>query len=830
MTPRDVLVSPDSRASPSRPITTKDISDMNQTYGTMFARGERFKSNVEMACRGGVGVALVIWVTTVPGLINDTMPRAYNDVQLLCMVGFWFVLTFWKDLGTTVRNAVQAILGTLVAVLNSLVLNAIFPGGAKNARSNGYAPSIAWADIFVVAFLLIFMNVSDRFRTFGLFYLAMFMMHFMNPESTAIFSRNFEINWNGTGISYLLVCTSGCVLAILFTLLPYPRLVSQSVVAECNVTAATVCVVIEQVTEIYLGSSATSALHSKCEKAADGIAEKLKELESRTELMWWEGFDIGRLGSRRHLLVRFVALLKKLMDIVHGLEHAARVEEPVEGGLLKELTPEIQQLIASMSATLVGSGGIVDFMSDGDLANHQVDTLLRRAEQLRREVHAISRHYTGLRVEGGHPTLSIFLLEEDYFVYNMSALAHAVREFAMTVQKPAERDLQKEMESTLLDLVDPTATRGNLNFVFRAYVAYMVAFFAGVYLFGYDFLLPATIALVLSKFTGSALERNLGRMQGVVLGLVLPVIVLTQLPTCGGGAGTWAFLLLIFLFIGLCLYIYFSATDRYAFIGMLTAAFAAQSFFQPCDGDGRIVGASLHFFRVVVTITAIFLIAVIDLSLTSERPSEAFQFHTAESLRLAKKALTRFYDGREMGKLLVSTVALEVERAQDMAVQASHEPRFWRTPFPSRMVQPVLSEIEDLCADLRILHRASHVYKSEHAGHPDIDALLRPVRKEPVWKECVSDMLTQFDAVSTLLARVLAHESSSANEHLLNYQHNMQANDRIEDLVDAITPLLKYAPELDVLDDPRARIGVAIFIINSVHNRLDFVVEAVMRY
>mmetsp|Transcript_7380 Transcript_7380/g.15805 ORF Transcript_7380/g.15805 Transcript_7380/m.15805 type:complete len:837 (-) Transcript_7380:87-2597(-) len=823
----------DELASSARQATSreamKDIEEMNQSVNNMFKDKQKFTDNVEMALRGAVALTLVISITLVPGLIADGFPRAYKDTSLIAMVGFWFVLTFWKDVGSTARNAAQALMGTLYAVGNSMIMNAVYPGGAKLAHINGYDSTIAWADLAVAVFLLMFLNVSDKFRTFGLFYIAMFMMHYMNPYSVARFSRNFQVDINGTGMSYLIVCASGCFLAIICTFLPYPRFLSTQCSREATDVAKAVCGLMAQVVELYAGTQSSSALHQKCQKAADRINEKIGMLEEKIGTMWWEGFDIGSQGQRRHLLQRFLALVKQLMDIIHGLEHAANVDDEAAGGVLKDLAGDIDELIRAQTSIMIGPGSLCEYVTEGDSADHSAHAkeVLRKSDELARDAKTISQDYTRLRIEGGHKTMSVLLLEEDFLIYNLSALAQVMREFAITLMQQDEIDYQAVAWARFLDTVDPFSQRGNVNFVFRGYMAYMLAFIAGVYIYGYDFTLAATIALILSRFTGSALERNLGRMQGVVLGLVLPAIAFYHIPTCSGGFGTALFICIIIIFEGTCLYIYYSASARFAFIGMLTAAFAAQAFFQPCDS--RAPSASLAFTKVTMTVTAILLMATIDLSVTQERPSQAVHSYQKEAFTLLRRGLRRFYAGSDIGQNLLRDAQSAADKGIFMASQANNEPRFWRTAFPLRLVDRVFDEASDMCADLRILNRASHSYNGSHKGTHDLDKLLGPRKESELWQQCTDDLFRQFDRVISLLIKCVEHESSAPNEALLKYEHNLQANDRLEELVEHMSGYLEYDTEADVLDDDRTRVGVALFILNSIHNRLDYIVEAILR-
>mmetsp|Transcript_22031 Transcript_22031/g.53639 ORF Transcript_22031/g.53639 Transcript_22031/m.53639 type:complete len:859 (+) Transcript_22031:126-2702(+) len=813
----------------ANPDELTDIATIDQTFQDMFADRATFYHNLQTAIRGAVAVTTIVGMLTYHGFVHE-LPEAYQHPALLAMIGFWFVLTFGRTMGFTIRNAWQALTGTLYAVLNSLIMNTIFPGGAKNAALNGYREEIAWIDVVIVVLLIMVVNVSNRCRTFALFYTAMFMTFFMNPKSDAKFSRNFQLDVNGTGVSYLMVCLAGTTIAIFMSIFPWPRRMTVEVQDQVALIRAAVSTLLIQVVSSYNGQKQSPTVKSKCQRGFNTVQNLLSELGPKVDISWWEGFDLGYHGKVRHMMIAFATLLKEVMDIIHGMQLAAEMDSTQSEGLLRSLRSDIAGLTNAADALLTEIGRAIH---DGDISDEERSKIERRADALVKESQELAEAYTLKRVEAGVPPLDPAMLEEDFFIYNLAQLSQAIVKFAMSLREPAQPDVLGMFYGQLLDLFDPMVARNHGNFVLRGFTAFMVAFIWGVSYRNYNFVMAATVALVMSKFMGSAVERNLGRMQGVVLGLVIPAIALHLLDSCNGGMGTLAFLGFVFLLEVLALYIYQAASPRFAYIAMLTAAFAAKSFFVPCDklkDDGATSQAA--YAQVTAVVVGIIIVMVVDIALANERPSEAVQDHLGTCFFQIREGFEEFLKGNK--RLRGNRLKAELRKAWLNHREAINEPRYWRVAYPETMVEGILQQTEELRLDLRALEHTVCKGGVLEKGH-FVDGVVDPVifeqiRDTKVFQRARRDLLQQFDRVTQLIRHVMQHESETQNQFVVNYEHNEDVYDHVDDLAYSMTHLDYSDGSLPLLDDPRCRGCVAIFMITRVHKRLDTLVEVVLRH
>merc|ERR1719188_2029048 len=128
---------------------------------------------------------------------------------------------------------------------------------------------------------------------------------------------------------------------------------------------------------------------------------------------------------------------------------------------------------------------------------------------------------------------------------------------------------------------------GRLNFVTRSTLAIFLGFAIGyggypsLGLAPYSGAIASTVSLLLSKSPGSALLKNLQRVQGVVLGTVVGQLVRGVFITCNW-YNAYSIAVILFIWVSFNLFVYYNSVS-YAMIGCLLAAFGAQKMMEVCQ-------------------------------------------------------------------------------------------------------------------------------------------------------------------------------------------------------------------------------------------------------
>merc|ERR1712159_166807 len=91
--------------------------------------------------------------------------------------------------------------------------------------------------------------------------------------------------------------------------------------------------------------------------------------------MWWEGFDVGRVGQTRALLIRHLGMMKKMVDNVFALQIAISKEDFGESHVtcMKAINePYIKNLMAVTKRMLFDA---TNAANDGDIDKEEKDKL-----------------------------------------------------------------------------------------------------------------------------------------------------------------------------------------------------------------------------------------------------------------------------------------------------------------------------------------------------------------------------------------------------------------------------------------------------------------------
>merc|ERR1719274_185326 len=178
-------------------------------------------------------IAAIVWVPAIrkpfPNQIQARIPL------VICL----FVFTVNPLMGVAVANGVAGIIGTFWACFHMWVMNGIFPGGMKEGMSPTSATAIfGWVNFLAFTFIFLFVKCGMGMKMFAMATDIGFMLAFLDPKSTLVFSENFTISTQGTAVNTMIATILGCVAAPLMNLLPYPMTTAFSCMKGNAVKAA----------------------------------------------------------------------------------------------------------------------------------------------------------------------------------------------------------------------------------------------------------------------------------------------------------------------------------------------------------------------------------------------------------------------------------------------------------------------------------------------------------------------------------------------------------------------------------------------------------------
>mmetsp|Transcript_85846 Transcript_85846/g.243408 ORF Transcript_85846/g.243408 Transcript_85846/m.243408 type:complete len:1053 (-) Transcript_85846:129-3287(-) len=273
-------------------------------------------------------------------------------------------------------------------------------------------------------------------------------------------------------------------------------------------------------------------------------------------------------------------------------------------------------------------------------------------------------------------------------------------------------------------------------FAIRQSVTMVVCFSICKHYYRYSPTMVVTQALLVSESShvGSMLKKNLGRLQGVVIGTIFPHLFYDWFSECSVSHNC-TLAIILFFFEWLALYVYYSSED-FGYVGCLVAAFGASAMCQGCGEEGTTL-KSLYLIMEQNAL-GIAILTAVDMVFSPERASDLANRQMCHDQEVTKS-------NRTVGILpllqygLVSALKMELHpddqdlsscqkyaletspsRCGDWSVrtmkqfrlaaklcdEACAEPRYMRRPWPSKLYQEVLKVSKGLRADILALKDA----------------------------------------------------------------------------------------------------------------------------
>jgi hypothetical protein len=187
------------------------------------------------------------------------------------------------------------------------------------------------------------------------------------------------------------------------------------------------------------------------------------------------------------------------------------------------------------------------------------------------------------------------------------------------------------------------------------------------------------VAVLLSNFVGSAMVKNLARLQGVVLGIVLGNLLYAFLAWCYW----WGHLLVglaLYFWTLMGLFMYFHSTN-YSTVGLLLAVFGAQGLLKPCANEDTV---PTGFTSIVNVTVAIVVMTVVDMLLSPLRASDIAKANFKKAYDDVLEALDTLFDpAKEVVTRKGGALLGAIGAAETMGNEAGMEPRYWRHDWPA---------------------------------------------------------------------------------------------------------------------------------------------------
>jgi len=323
------------------------------------------------------------------------------------------------------------------------------------------------------------------------------------------------------------------------------------------------------------------------------------------------------------------------------------------------------------------------------------------------------------------------------------------------------------------------------------------------------------------SFLAPPLQKNLERLQGVVLGTVVGHLVHALVGRCIW----WGFLTsasLLFLWVSLNLYTYFDS-PVYGGRARLFCVFGTQILLTGCNEETFDPLATYHV--IANSVVAILVMASVDLVLAPSRASDMACKALLDSWKAIEQATSHLLNP-EIAKSNFhrNDILQRIEIAEILGREAGEEPRFWRTPWKGPLFLDAVQGAYQVCASLsRMAHRMD--FDGCH-GAPRAEIFRAAFRMSSFRgiEILLQKKLSQLTKLLEVFAHEVAEPTKEFQDHTLQTLYVKEIQEARAEFIqemnwqlaaDANSKLV--SPELDTLEgDPVSRVSMILSNIDMM--------------
>lgn len=647
-----------------------------------------FAEDLQLAFRA----AAFIIVCALPFLVPRTYcplcyevvrTRFYNSASVV-----YFCFTLYKTTGDTIYFAYGGLMGTVIAVTNIWALMGFMPGGYQPGQPNAYAIFWLinlWGAVFV--FFMLYLNLDGNTRVFGLTTFVWYWMAALNHHVVTGFAHNFEIKLNGGAMGELCCAASGCFIAIIASCVPTPLLATYKMNDTGKFLVRKLHSVWSDFIDYYTGEEKNPYSQNVLGKDLASLQGGAGTLAPYIKASWFECFGMGGANRRRLMMRMLDTYLSECFNRLSCVLSACLAEEfdDTHDALMKRTRAKMTEVCEKIGELLSTCEDVIIACGWDDESKKLAEGL---KEDLNKTVDEMTKEFLKAAKELNLYQVSDSIAGEFLVGSNLCCWARITCEFCDKLQGelPAEKT-DWTAGGGFLGMFAPgiNNTPENLNYVLRGWVSVMIAFtigfngVAGKMVKNYNAALASTICVLLSKSVGGALQANLMRLQGVVLGTVIGQVAYALLAWCvwWGYLSVTAF---VYCWSLLTMYMYYHS-DNYSTVGLLLSIFANGAMLQGCSDE--IFDPTIAYHGIINTVSGITIMATMDIILAPDRSSNMAMIAYQKASEPLSVMADELFDAK-VTALAPRKGAIRglIAAAEGMNNQASLEPRFWREVWP----------------------------------------------------------------------------------------------------------------------------------------------------
>lgn len=662
----------------------------------MRDRNEAFGDSISLGLRG----ACWILVCGMPFLFPESFcPICYQLVKTKFYTAVsvtYFIFTFYKTTGDTINFAVGGIKGTITAVFTIWCMMGFMPGGYQpdgNQMWFWYGGAVGAAYIF----LMLFLNVDGNTRIFGCTTFVWYWMAFLNHNVETNFAENFTINVRGQAMSELMVAMSGCSIAVMAAFFPYPLFAQWKMQETGAALKEKLCETWVQFTTYFHGDEQDPLMQSLLSKKLANLKSDATSLAPFIDSSWYECCGFGPWNTRAKMMRQFDGYLSQCFDRLSTVltccadedfsqDHKDMMSPSVVEGI-EEVVQTVTALINKCHEQIEYAGYTENDKREAEELRNKVDGAVTKLSQAFVSTCQAKKFYRVSDTSSGENVVCSTLCAWATATQNFSKKLEEPIKFVASDWRSGEGPFGMFAPSVLFDDL-------HISFVMRGWISVMAAFCIGFHGVGaktlpaYNPAVAGLCCVLLSAQIGGALQNNLKRLQGVILGVVLGQILYATLAWCSP-FGYIAVGLTCFLWSWFSLYMYFYS-EGYSTVGLLLGVFGNGALLKGCSDEQY--NPTAAYYSLLNVVFGLAIMTTIDFILIPAQPSAMATEALRRSHEPLKEMVEQLFDDT-LDKLppRKGVVRGRIAKAEMLAVGARLEPRYWKAPWNDPLFQSCVS-------------------------------------------------------------------------------------------------------------------------------------------
>jgi hypothetical protein len=516
----------------------------------------------------------------------------------------------------------------------------------------------------------------------------------MKPVGTANFAVGFEIDLQGYATKEFIASCTGSLLAVLCMAFPYPITACSRATDAAKAVVPALGIAWSGLTEFACTAKQEDMNDfdlCKIKRSLVAVSSTIRNISGNVDTSWWECLGLGKMQRQRVMLRKLEALLSELYDrLLAVFCICVRDQSPSE--MMGQVKPNLDAVIAEGSA-LLNLG--LTALAEGTVSDEMAASLSAGAARARQAAVDLTEKFRTVKTRSRKAAVDADLLGESAFCLTVCAYGRLAADWADELasrQPPAPEAGGFLGLGSLKDIFDMSICleKSHLSFVARNWLSVCSGFYIGYSSFldftdgdnprrQYNAAMASTAAVFISKAAGSAISKNLARMQGAVLGSATGGLIYALFGTCSP-QGVAGLAVGLFVWVSFTLFIYNNSSVNCG-LGFLLAYFGTGAMIKGCGKSGS-AGLGNMVFNLLFTVA---IMTVID-TIFQGKDTASNQAYNAliGSCNSIKKSIADVHNRNSPRIEFRGAVLNSLSLAETMGGCADMEPRWQKSPWRSK--------------------------------------------------------------------------------------------------------------------------------------------------